>query len=285
MLVGIVAVNCYFTLCVIPSGSDRSGKKMSCYLLAFQAPAPATQKHDHLPLLLFTFHPHPPTPNSSTPTTHIPALIILYRMALHAVCFIIVLLAIASSSGAAFTLLPLNLHTPQKFSPSSTQLFMGSRRGKAGNLKRSLDDTSGVNSVAGIKSINQGRGQEITGVSLPENMKIKGWAFGEDQTIAAANVDGKYYAVDGRCPRCAFDLFKGKLLVDKGADPVVACPTCSTTYNFKTGKFGPEYKQTGLAGFVNTWAKTATINNASQDVSAFIITKDEQTGQVFCKER
>ena len=72
--------------------------------------------------------------------------------------------------------------------------------------------------------------------------------------------------------------------VDKdvwGVDPVVACPT----YNFKTGKFGPEYKQTGLAGFVNTWAKTATINNASQDVSAFVITKDEQTGQVFCKER
>lgn len=211
-------------------------------------------------------------------------------MALHAVCFIIVVLAIVSSSGAAFTLLPPNIHTSisKSFTPSSTQLMMGSRRGKAGNLKRSLDDTSGANSAAGIKSINQGRGQEITGVSLPENMKIKGWAFGEDQTIAAANVDGKYYAVDGTCPRCAFDLFKGKLLVDKdvwGADPVVACPTCSTTYNFKSGKFGPEYKQTGLAGFVNTWAKTATINNASQDVSAFIITKDEQTGQVFCKER
>ena len=167
--------------------------------------------------------------------------------------------------------------------------MMGSRRGKAGNLKRSLDDTTaGANSAAGIKSINKGRGQEITGVTLPENMKIRGWAFGEDRTIAAANVGGKYYAVDGRCPRCAFDLYKGKLLVDKeiwGADPVVACPTCSTTYNFKTGKFGPEYKQTGLAGFVNTWAKTATINNASQDVSAFIITKDEETGQVFCKER
>lgn len=207
-------------------------------------------------------------------------------MALHTVCFIIVVLAIVSSSGAAFTLLPPTTSISKTF--SSTQLMMGSRRGKAGNLKRSLDDTSGANSAAGIKSINQGRGQEITGVSLPDNMKIKGWAFGEDQTIAAANVDGKYYALDGRCPRCAFDLFKGKLLVDKdvwGADPVVACPTCSTTYNFKTGKFGPEYKQTGLAGFVNTWAKTATINNASQDVSAFIITKDEQTGQVFCRER
>ena len=70
-----------------------------------------------------------------------------------------------------------------------------------------------------------------------------------------------------------------------GPEPCVACPTCGTTYSFKTGKFGPEYKATGLAGFVNTWAKTATINNASQDVPAFIITRDEETGQVFCRER
>lgn len=45
--------------------------------------------------------------------------------------------------------------------------------------------------------------------------KIKGWAFGDDKTIACANVDGTFYAVDGRCPRCAFDLYKGKLLTDR----------------------------------------------------------------------
>jgi len=69
------------------------------------------------------------------------------------------------------------------------------------------------------------------------------------------------------------------------ADPRVACPTCATTYSLKTGKFGPELKQTGLAGFVNTWAKTATVNNASRDVAAFAITAEEGTGQVFCRER
>ena len=126
---------------------------------------------------------------------------------------------------------------------------------------------------------------------LPTNLitgKIRGWAFGEDRTIACANVDGQYYAVEGQCPRCAFDLYKGKLLVDAdvwGPEPRVACPTCSVTYSLKTGKFGPEYKATGLAGFVNSWAKTATVNNASQDVGAFIITRDEDTGKVFCRER
>ncbi len=69
-----------------------------------------------------------------------------------------------------------------------------------------------------------------------------------------------------------------------GAEPRVACPTCSVTYSLKTGKFGPEYKATGLAGFVSTWAKTATASNASRDVSAFAITKDEETGKVFCRE-
>ncbi len=68
-------------------------------------------------------------------------------------------------------------------------------------------------------------------------------------------------------------------------DPRVACPTCATTYSLRTGKFGPELKQTGLAGFVSTWAKTATINNASQDVVAYVITRDEDGGRVFCRER
>ena len=53
----------------------------------------------------------------------------------------------------------------------------------------------------------------------------------------------------------------------------------------KTGKNGPDYKATGLIGFVNGWAKTATVNNASKDVPAFVITNDESTGQVFCRER
>jgi len=159
---------------------------------------------------------------------------------------------------------------------------MGSRRGKGGNLKRTLDPPPGV------KSVNKGRGQEITGVTLPEKGKIKGWAFGEDRTICCANVGGKFLAVDGICPRCGFDLFKGKLLVDEevwGPEPCVACPTCACTFSLKTGKYGPEYKAKGLAGFVNTWAKTATVNNAYKNVPAFIITRDEESGKVFCRER
>ncbi|KAL7528443.1 hypothetical protein ACHAXR_002451 [Thalassiosira sp. AJA248-18] len=169
--------------------------------------------------------------------------------------------------------------------------MMGSRRGKGGNLRMNAtqsEKTLDGKTNKGVKSINAGRGQEITGVTLPEKGKIKGWAFGDDRTIACANVDNQFLAVEGSCPRCAFDLFKGKLLVDEdvwGPDPRVACPTCSVAYSLKTGKFGPEYKNKGLAGFVNSWAKTATVNSASQDVPAFIITRDEETGQVFCRER
>lgn len=164
-----------------------------------------------------------------------------------------------------------------------TLTMMGSRRGKAGNLKRSLD---GDYRRAGIKGINRGRGQEITGVTLPEKGKIRGWAFGEDKTICCANVDGKYLAVDGACPRCGFDLYKGKLLNDEdvwGPEPRVTCPTCSTTYSLTTGIVGPEYKNKGLTRWVNTWAQTATVNNALKNVQAYVIT--EETGQVFCRER
>ena len=115
--------------------------------------------------------------------------------------------------------------------------------------------------------------------------KLRGWAFGADRTICAANVEGRFFAIEGACPRCALDLFKGKLLTDAevwGAEPRVACPTCSVTYSLATGKYGPEYKSTGLAGFVNSWAKTATVGNTAKDVPAFVITRDKETGQVFC---
>lgn len=164
--------------------------------------------------------------------------------------------------------------------------MMGSRRGKGGNLKRSLDE-SGLGGASSVRGVNSGRGQEITGVTLPKEGEMRGWAFGADRTVACANVGGKYFAVGGTCPRCAFDLFKGKLLVDEdvwGPDPVVACPTCSVTYSLKTGKFGPEFKAKGLAAFVNTWAKTATIGNESKPVPAFVISTDEDDMRVFCRE-
>ena len=118
--------------------------------------------------------------------------------------------------------------------------------------------------------------------------KIRGWAFGEGRTVACANVGGEYLAVDGRCPRCGFDLYRGRLLDDAdvwGPEPHVACPTCAATYSLRTGRFGPEYRATGLAGFVNTWAKTATIGNASKGALAFVVTREEGTGKVYCRER
>ena len=56
--------------------------------------------------------------------------------------------------------------TPAR-SPCTT--LYGSRRGKGGNLKRNLDDDS--RGAPGVKSINSGRGQEITGVTIPEKGK------------------------------------------------------------------------------------------------------------------
>eukprot|EP00568_Trieres_chinensis_P010560 CAMPEP_0183306904 /NCGR_PEP_ID=MMETSP0160_2-20130417/15289_1 /TAXON_ID=2839 ORGANISM="Odontella Sinensis, Strain Grunow 1884" /NCGR_SAMPLE_ID=MMETSP0160_2 /ASSEMBLY_ACC=CAM_ASM_000250 /LENGTH=178 /DNA_ID=CAMNT_0025470383 /DNA_START=129 /DNA_END=665 /DNA_ORIENTATION=- len=168
-------------------------------------------------------------------------------------------------------------------------VMMGSRRGK-GNLKRSLDPSTLGDSAKepSPKSLNQGRGQEITGVTLPADGKIKGWEFGNNQRMACANVDGKFYAVQGACPRCAFDLFRGTIVTDEafGPDvPRVACPTCATTFSLRTGTHGPPLKQKGLAAFVGNLAKTATIDDASKDAKAYIITRDEETGQVFCKER
>ena len=120
--------------------------------------------------------------------------------------------------------------------------------------------------------------------------KIKGWEFGSKQRVAAARVDGNYYAIQGECPRCAFDLFKGDLIrsndkKNKTSDPIIACPTCATTYSLITGKHGEPIQRSGLAGWVSGLAKTATISDASADAKAFVISTDGETGGVFCRER
>ena len=111
--------------------------------------------------------------------------------------------------------------------------------------------------------------------------------FGAGQSVACANVDGKFYAIQGTCPRCAFDLYRGQIITDQAFSdlPRLACPTCATTFGLRTGARGPAMKRTGLAGFVGGLAKTATINDASADAKAFMITRDEESGRVFMKER
>ena len=137
------------------------------------------------------------------------------------------------------------------------------------------------------RELNSSFGQEITGVTLPAPRQVKGWAFGESKTMVCANVDGKFYALQGDCPRCAFDLWKGDLIADDpGWDdlPRLACPTCSTTFSLRTGRPGPPLKRNGLQAFVTKLAQTSTGTDAKKNAKAFIITREED-GKVYCRER
>jgi nitrite reductase/ring-hydroxylating ferredoxin subunit len=98
-------------------------------------------------------------------------------------------------------------------------------------------------------------------------------------------VNGRYYAIQGECPRCAFDLWKGDLIT-KDSDvwedlPRVACPTCATTYSMRTGTYGPPIKRTGLQGFVSGLAKSATSQDANKNAKSYVITVDED-GTIYC---
>mmetsp|Transcript_4083 Transcript_4083/g.5331 ORF Transcript_4083/g.5331 Transcript_4083/m.5331 type:complete len:197 (-) Transcript_4083:744-1334(-) len=171
-------------------------------------------------------------------------------------------------------------------------VMMGAKRGGRGNLKRSLDDSSSskTGNKSSVSTLNQGRGQEITGVSLPTEGNMKGWEFGKKQRLTCANVDGKFFVIQGECPRCGFDLFKGDIVTDEAFGdnpsdlPRIACPTCATTYGLRNGKYGPALKRTGFAGWVGNLAKTATINDATKDAKVFSLTFDEEEGTVFLKD-
>lgn len=107
---------------------------------------------------------------------------------------------------------------------NSFNMVMMARRGKGG-LQKNLDGDSETK-PGSISSLNKGKGQEITGVTLPapgksdiqfclsatrtfsrshahlfsvigkRKGKIKGWEFGDKVTVACANVDGRLYAVE-----------------------------------------------------------------------------------------
>jgi nitrite reductase/ring-hydroxylating ferredoxin subunit len=160
--------------------------------------------------------------------------------------------------------------------------MMGSGKRGKGDLKRALDPNSKNPAMSN-------KGQEITGVTLPAVNSLRGWEFGEGVNMVCANVGGKYLAVQGNCPRCAFDLWRGDLITDDPAFkkdlPIIACPTCATTYSLVTGKHGPPLKRTGLQAFTTNLAKTATNTDAYADAKAFQITRDDEDGRVFCRER
>eukprot|EP00586_Coscinodiscus_wailesii_P022741 CAMPEP_0172493102 /NCGR_PEP_ID=MMETSP1066-20121228/24448_1 /TAXON_ID=671091 /ORGANISM="Coscinodiscus wailesii, Strain CCMP2513" /LENGTH=163 /DNA_ID=CAMNT_0013263091 /DNA_START=163 /DNA_END=654 /DNA_ORIENTATION=- len=162
--------------------------------------------------------------------------------------------------------------------------MMGTRRGKGG-LKNNLDGSK--KALKSTKALNKGKGQELLGVTPPNEGQIKGWQFGKRQTIACAKVNGRYYAIQGECPRCAFDLYRGTLVTDEvafGPDvPRVACPTCSTTFSLKTGAHGPALKKSGLSAWVGGLAQTATVSDAMKDARAFAVTVDEE-GKVYCRD-
>lgn len=161
---------------------------------------------------------------------------------------------------------------------------MAKRKG-GGGLRRTFLENDNETRDEYPKNIQ--RGQEITGVTLPANGKIKGWEFGQGVRMACVNLDETYYALEGQCPRCGFDLWRGDVIVnDEAFDdlPRLACPTCSTTYSLRTGKHGPPLKRTGLQEFVGKLAKTATEKDSYKDAKAFQIIK-EDGGRVYCREK
>jgi nitrite reductase/ring-hydroxylating ferredoxin subunit len=88
------------------------------------------------------------------------------------------------------------------------------------------------------------------------------------------NVNGFYFAIQGECPRCAFDLWKGDLITNDEAWedlPRVACPTCATTYSMRSGTYGPPIKRSGLQGFVSGLAKSATAQEANKSAKSYIV--------------
>jgi nitrite reductase/ring-hydroxylating ferredoxin subunit len=65
---------------------------------------------------------------------------------------------------------------------------------------------------------------------LPEGGMAPAYPLGVN--VILARVDGKVYAVSGKCPHMACPLFKGSL-----ADHTITCPCHDWRFDVRTGKF------------------------------------------------
>ncbi len=73
----------------------------------------------------------------------------------------------------------------------------------------------------------------------------------DQQEIMLAKVDGKFYAVAGRCPHMNGDLSLGKL---EGA--VITCPRHSSQFNITDGKVVRWLKGSGLLSAIGKTLKS-----------------------------
>ena len=229
-----------------------------------------------------------------------------------------VVLFCSTPSADAFLQMPA-LPTAQ---PTPTTLF-GSRRrsqrtkkGEVVEADASPDYVDGDAGTGGVlpSSANGGKGLEVTGgVTLPSAEKpIVGWVVGGQDGIpevkmCVAKVAQSYYALDAFCPRCGFDLWKGKLDTNgptprvraaRGAKQLrmrlrqltktlslalstqICCPTCKTPFNGADGRPEGEAEELDLTARM---ARMATAQGADKRAKPYAVTVKES--RVFVRER
>ena len=85
------------------------------------------------------------------------------------------------------------------------------------------------------------------------------------------------------CSKCAWDLYKGKLVDLGGDNPAIACPLCGATYRLSDGRVGEpvEVSKEGFGGMVGGLARTATAANKAQNARCYPVRVDPESGGVL----
>mmetsp|Transcript_1295 Transcript_1295/g.2885 ORF Transcript_1295/g.2885 Transcript_1295/m.2885 type:complete len:219 (-) Transcript_1295:73-729(-) len=200
-----------------------------------------------------------------------------------------VVLLYSTPSADAFLQMPARLRAPTlpTAQPTPTTLF-GSRRRSQRTKKGEVVEADASPDYGGVlpSSANGGRGLEVTGgVTLPSAEKpIVGWVVGGQDGIpevkmCVAKVAQSYYALDAFCPRCGFDLWKGKLDTN-GPTPRICCPICKTPFNGADGRPEGEAEELDLTARM---ARMATAQGADKRAKPYAVTVKES--RVFVRER
>ena len=130
----------------------------------------------------------------------------------------------------------------------------------------------------------------VSGVSVPQsNGELKGWSLptaegSPDLEITAVQYDDKLFALSpSACSKCAWDLYKGKLVDLGGDNPAIACPLCGATYRLSDGRVGEpvEVSKEGFGGMVGGLARTVTAANKAQNARCYPVRVDPESGGVL----
>ena len=126
---------------------------------------------------------------------------------------------------------------------------------------------------------------DVSGVTFPEKAgDIRAWELNIGSTArkfaCVRPRASEVFLVDGTCSRCAFDLWRGEIILPSDGSPArLSCPVCGQVYELSSGEPKGIQKKEGFNGWVNGLVRSATLSERERPIASYPIRARRDAGE------